>query len=74
MFGDVWDILTAICSIFMVKNGQKMRFFGPKMTLFAIQNGIKQPKNTPQMHNTSLHIIFELMETLFAHFLDFNPT
>jgi hypothetical protein len=52
-FCDVWNLLNAIASIFMVKNGQKMRFFGPKMTRFAVRSGPKQPKNRSQMHKTS---------------------
>ncbi len=74
MFNDVCRHLTAIASTFMVKNGQKMRFLGPKMTLFAVQNGPKQPKNPLMMHKTSGHIIFGLIGTLFAHLFAFNRT
>jgi hypothetical protein len=49
-FGDVWHLVTAINSTFMVKYGQKMRFFGPKMTLSAVQSDPKQPKNCPKAY------------------------
>jgi hypothetical protein len=56
----------------MVKNGQKMRFFGPKMTLFAAQSRPKQPKNPPKMHKPSRHIVCGLIGPLFSHLFAFN--
>jgi hypothetical protein len=52
----------------MVKNGQKMGFLGPKMTLFVVQSGSKQPKNPSKVYKTSTNIFFGLIETLSDHF------
>jgi hypothetical protein len=73
-FDDVWHLLTAINSTFMVKNGRKMGFLGPKMTLFAVQSRPKQPKNYSEMHKTSRHIIFGLIKTFFTQFFGINRT
>jgi hypothetical protein len=72
--GDVLHLFTAIASTFMVENGQKMGFFEPKMTLFAVQSRPKQSQNRSKMHKTSRNIFFGLIETRFAPLFDINRT